>query len=230
MLNDLKNKIDFYIRNKTKFSRKNFVEKNKKMIEHNKCENLYTIDILEKCITKVPTNFANILDIGCKNWFYAKGEYHFFKSFCNEIELDGIELDAHRLYSNLYSRYEVAKYHIKELKNTNYIIGNLLTLNKKYDFIVWFLPFVTIEPHKNWGLPEKLFTPEALLSHAYYLLKDGGQMLIINQGEKEADIQREMLKELNIKYNSIGIVKSNNLTYNYDRYAFLIRKRIYKPE
>lgn len=224
MFHDLKNKIDFFIRNKTRFSRKNFTEKNENVRERNYLENLYTIDILDKCIEKTPKVHAAILDIGCKNWFYAKGEYNFFKSFCTDFELDGVEIDAYRLYSNFYSRYETAKYYIKDLKNTNYIAGNVLDINKKYDFIIWFLPFVTPEPHKYWGLPEKLFMPEQLLSHAYKLLKDNGQMLIINQGEKEAQIQKQMLDSLNIKYEEKGIVKSEFIEYKNNRYAYLIKK------
>ena len=78
---NIKNGIDFFIRNKTKFSRKNFVEKDEKLLFRNYLENLYTYDILEQCLKKYPSDTAKILDIGSKNWFYAKGEYSFFKSF-----------------------------------------------------------------------------------------------------------------------------------------------------
>ena len=129
---NIKNSIDFFIRSKTKFSRKNFVEKDEKLLFRNYLENLYTYDI------------AKILDIGSKNWFYAKGEYSFFKSFVQTPCLDGVEIDAFRLYSNLYSRYESAKFYTKNLKNTNYIAGDLLSISDTYDYIIWFLPFVTI--------------------------------------------------------------------------------------
>ena len=224
MLEDLKNSIDFFIRNKTKFSRKNFVEKDEKKLLYNYLENLYTYDILEQCIEKTPADSAKILDIGSKNWFYAKGEYHFFKSFNKNICLNGVELDAHRLYSNFYSRYETAKFYIKKLENTNYISGNLLSIKNTYNYIIWFLPFVTIEPLRYWGLPEKYFMPEKLLSHAISVLKDGGQMLIVNQGHKEALAQKQLLEDLNIKYTEKGIVKSTFLEYKNDRYAFVIKK------
>ena len=160
MFDDIKNNIDFFLRNKTQFTRKNFVEKNSKLLERNKKENLYTEDILAQFFIKKPTEQLKALDIGSKNWFYAQGEYKFFKSFCDEFTLDGIEIDAHRLYSNFFSRYEVAKYHTKNLNNTNYIVGNLLDLKNKYDYIIWFLPFVIKEPHIYWGLPKKYFYPE----------------------------------------------------------------------
>ena len=47
MFDDFKNQIDFYIRNKTKFSRKNFIEKDKKLIERNILENKYTEEAIK---------------------------------------------------------------------------------------------------------------------------------------------------------------------------------------
>ena len=99
MFNDFKNSIDFYLRNKLNFSRKNYVEKNQELIERNLKENFYTKDILEKYLQKSEKKSVKILDIGSKNWFYARGEYDFFKSFSDDFLLDGIELDAYRLYS-----------------------------------------------------------------------------------------------------------------------------------
>ncbi len=223
MLEDLRNTVDFFIRNKTRFSRKGFVEKNPKLIERNKSENLYTKDVLAKYFTQTPRDYAKILDIGCKNWFYAKGEHNFFNQFCKKFVLEGVELDPHRLYSNFYSRYEVAKYYINGLENVNYISGNLLDLKNKYDYIIWFLPFVVLEPHLYWGLPKKLFCPERLLEHAFSLLNQNGEMLIINQGKTEAEVQRKMLEKLQIKYNDLGIIKNNYFEYQNERFGFLIK-------
>ncbi len=224
MFTDLKNSIDFYIRNKTKFSRKNFVEKNKVLLERNLLENLYTKDILKQYLVPKRQQKIRILDIGCKNWFYARGEFDFFHEFAESIDMDGVEIDAYRLYSNFYSRYEVAKYHIKGLDGANYIAGDLLNLNKKYDYIIWFLPFVIKEPHIYWGLPNRYFYPEKLLNHAYSLLDKSGEMLIINQGKEETSIQKSLLEELKIPYTELGNVKSKHLEYAYDRYGFLVKK------
>ena len=223
MFEDLRNSFDFFLRNKTRFSRKNFVEKNEKLIQRNILENLYTKDVLEECFSKIDKDTIRILDIGCKNWFYAKGEYDFFQSFCKNISLDGVEIDPHRLYSNFYSRYEVAKFYTKDLKNTNYICGDLLDIKERYDYIIWFLPFVSIEPLIYWGLPKKLFCPKKLLAHAHSLLKEDGQMLIINQGEKEARIQEEILKKINASYIPLGEIKSEYFEYQNTRYGYLVK-------
>lgn len=224
MLTDLRNSFDFFIRNHTKFSRKNFCEKNRKLIKRNIQENLYTEDVLEQVFYKTYKKQLHILDIGCKNWFYAKGEHTFFSKFCKDFTLDGIEIDAYRLYANFYTRCEVAKYYTKDLPNTNYIAGNLLDLNKKYDYIIWFLPFVIKEPHIYWGLPKKYFYPERLLRHAYALLNKDGQMLIINQGEIEAKEQERLLKKLNINYTRLGEIKSEHFEYQNRRFGYLIQK------
>lgn len=224
MFEELRNKIDFFIRNNTKFSRKNFVEKDEILLKINERENLYIQDILEQFFSKRIKRNTYVLDIGSKNWFYAKGEYNFFKSFCKEIYLDGVELDAYRLYSNFYSRYEVAKYFTSGLENTRYIVGNVLDINKKYDYIIWILPFVVIDPLIRWGLPRKYFCPEKLLSHAYKILNKDGQMLIINQGEEEKEEQKELLEILNIPYEYKGKVKSRFYDYKRERFAYLINK------
>ena len=224
MFDDLKNTIDFFICSKTKFSRKNFVEKNPKILSQIERENLYLKDILEKTFEKKNLEFANILDIGSKNWYYAKAQYNFFKSFCNDFLLTGVELDAYRLYSNFYSRFEVAKYYTKGLEKTKYLAKNLLEINQKQDYIIWILPFVSINPLRFWGLPEKFFMTEKLLTHAFNLLKDNGQMLIINQGEKEKDLQRQLLEKLNISFVFLGEIESEYYKYQNKRFGFLIKK------
>ena len=226
MFDDLRNRFDFFLRNNLRFSRKNFIEKNKDLIERNIQENLYTQDLLERFFDKKYNQDLKILDIGSKNWFYAKGEYNFFNSFAQDFTLNGVEFDAYRLYTNFYNRFEVAKYYTKELKNTNYIADNLLNICDKYDYIIWFLPFVLKEPHKMWGLPEKYFYPQKLLAHAYNLLKKGGQMLIINQGEIEANTQKFLFEKLNIEYKFLGEIKSKHFEYNNKRYGYLVKKTI----
>ena len=223
MFEDLRNNFDFFIRNKIRFSRKNFVEKNLKSIERNDAENKYVKNILEDSFEKRSSASVKVLDIGCKNWFYARGEYDFFKSFCNEVLLDGVEIDPYRLYTNLYNRYEVAKYYTRGIP-ANYIVGNLLEIEDKYDYIVWFLPFVLERPHKKWGLPMSFFCPEKMLAHAYDLLLPQGQMLIINQGVYETSEQKALLGQLGIKYCELGLMENKHFAYKNERYGFLVCK------
>lgn len=267
---NIKNNIDFFIRKRLSFSRKNYFELNEdkeglfegfqnpqKALEREKflyekyeleflksnstkqnyLENFYIIDILDKYFTSRFTLHASpenpsplqlftpsALDIGCKNWFYAKGEWAFFKKHYDILSLEGIELDANRLYSNFYSRKEAARFYIKGLENTKYIEGDFLKHNKTYDYMVWILPFVVENPLLKWGLPLRYFKPEEMLKKAYDLLKNGGSMLILNQGQVEHDIQVMLCEKLNIPYTTYGEVKSDFLNYNIPRYLMLITK------
>lgn len=253
LFENIKNSVDFFLRQHLAFSRENYFQQNEdkegllalpkaldkeqelikkydleyiknNSTKQNYLENLYIIDILDKNLTTDFTKNLKVLDIGCKNWFYAKGEYFFFKKYCNNLTMDGIELDSNRLYTNFYSRKQVALFHIKDLQNTNYIEGTLLSHSGKYDYITWILPFVVKDPLIKWGLPMKYFQPAELLKKAYDLLENDGNMLIINQGECEYEIQRKLCDESGIKYTPIGEVKSEFLTYNIPRYSILIKK------
>lgn len=255
-LENLKNNIDFFLRQRLSFSRKNYFEQNedkeglfegdvaereKFLLEkydlealksnstrQNYRENLYLLDILDKYLASnlsatQPLSSSAILDIGCKNWSYAKAEYAFFKKYCQNLQLDGIELDANRLYSNFFSRKEAAKFYTKGM-NTNYIEGDFLKHSGEYDFIIWILPFVVENPLIKWGLPLKYFQPEEMLKKAYDLLKEGGSMLILNQGEAEHEAQIKLCEELKIKYTTFGEVKSDFMNYNIERHLTLIKK------
>ncbi|MBQ4647234.1 MAG: hypothetical protein IJB79_07790 [Candidatus Gastranaerophilales bacterium] len=81
IFDDLKNEIDFFIRNLTKFSRKNYEEKNDEVVKENLALNSYIKEVLEKYFLKSNKANLQILDIGSKNWDYSKGEYEFFLIF-----------------------------------------------------------------------------------------------------------------------------------------------------
>jgi len=250
---DLRNNIDFFIREKTKFSKKNYNEIPQNVEDvfedgvllrleelcakynvnkisvgttiQNYKENLYILDILDKYFEIEPKDKLKVLDIGCKNWFYAKGEHAFFEKYSKKLELKGIEIDAHRLYSNFYSRVEVAKFYIKNLKSTEYLSKDFLKYDEKMDYMVWFLPFVKENPHISWGLPLMYFSPKQMLWHAYFSLNKGGRIFIVNQGEDEYRIQKDLLAECAIPYIEIGQIDSEFLCYNNKRYALVVIKK-----
>ena len=251
---NIKNSIDFWLRKRIKISRGNYSPKNEPKAEifdnlakekeekfllkynlaHlrenstkvNYLENLYTIDLLENFLNPLPSKNLKILDIGSKNWSYAQGEYHFFKynNFEKEIYLDGIELDANRLYLDLCSRFDYAQYYIKNLINARYIAGNFLNHRENYDYIVWVLPFVTTLPLLKWGLPLKHFQPEEMLKHAYNNLLPDGKILIVNQGEEEYKIQQKLCESLKIPYFGKGLFKSVFMDFQPERFITMIHK------
>jgi len=250
--NDIKNNIDFFLRNKLIISRKNYFEKSEnkanvfkneiqiKTFEklkntynlellnnttiQNYLENLYFINLFDNIFSKEYKENISILDIGSKNWSYVKSEYIFFKNYSNNFKLNGIELDAYRLCTNLYSRYEIAKFHIQNLENTNYIVDDFLNHQQKYDFIIWILPFITQYPLVKWGLPLKYFKPEKMLLHAFNLLNKDGKLLIINQNKKEYEIQKQLNEQLNLKTKYFDEIDDIFNVFKNKRYCCLIEK------
>jgi len=249
-LDNLRNNFDFFLRNP--LSRKNYYEKAENLndvFENDEeinfynvikekygselsenttkrrfLEDIYFLNIFDKYISKRKKNNISILDVGSKNWSYVKSEYIFFNSFCKNIILNGIELDAYRLSYNFYTRYEIAKFYIKDLNNTNYIAGNFLHQNIKYDYIVWILPFITKYPFVKWGLPLRYFKPLEMLNHAYNLLNQSGELIIINQGEEEYEIQQNLCKKLNILPILYGEQDDRFGLFKNKRYCLKIKK------
>lgn len=250
---NLKNIFDFFMRSHITFSRKNYMEKKvniENVFENNEQKDLYNflkqkydltpfiilnkINILtnlhylavyDKFINPLQKENISILDIGSKNWNYAGSEYVFFKSFSTNLSLTGIELDGYRLCTNFYNRYEIAQFYTKNLPNTKYIIGDFMEHNEKYDYIIWILPFITEYPHLKWGLPLKYFKPEEMLAHAYNLLNENGEMLIINQGEDEYKIQLELNKKLNLNFEPVGEIENIYSPFKNKRFCSKVIKK-----
>lgn len=247
---DFKNSFDFFLRNKIKLSRKNYYEPNdskddlefsdverkleselihKYNLEYyrnnstiiNYCQNLYLLSIFDKYLDIETDNNLSVLDIGSKNWYYAPAEYYFFKKYSELVSLDGVEIDAYRLYSNFYNRFEVAKFYTKDLEGTKYIPDNLMNINKQYDYIIWILPFVLIQPLRYWGLPDKYFQPQELFNHAYSLLNKNGKILIINQTKEEYEAQQKIITGL--EYYSEKL-ESPFYKYKQQRYVTIVEK------
>jgi hypothetical protein len=192
----------------------------------NYLENLAVIELLENNIT-VGLDDPKILDIGSKNWFYAAGQYHFFKynnSGEREILLDGIEIDAYRMYTDLHSRRDYALYYTRNLKNCRYITGDLLKHKGKYDCIVWFFPFVSEAPLIKWGLPLSVYKPAEMIHHASNLLYPGGIMLIVNQDEAEYTTQEALLKAEGLEYMQKGRFENSFLEFEHGRYVTVVKK------
>jgi hypothetical protein len=80
------------------------------------------------------------------------------------------------------------------------------------------------DPLVAWGLPRRYFCPKRLLLHAYKQLNSNGQMLIINQGEKEAEVQKGLLEKLKIPYKELGEIKNEYFEYQNKRYGYLVKK------
>lgn len=196
-------------------------------------ETLFILKLLEETLSDTLISLSEkdvrVLDIGSKSFSYVRALLHYFETVYGQehaIHLDGVEIDAYRILADLHSRYDYAIYYCKDFNNVGYFPYSLLEFeNYPYDYITWFLPFVSEKPLLNWGLPPSAFIPETLFKKALSLLSPNGLMLITNQTIEES---KTLLKI--IERNDCILLKSSAL-YNNDfspfvnpRYVTLLRK------
>ena len=74
--------------------------------------------------------------------------------------------------------------------------------------MTWFLPFVTPRPLVSAGLPDRLYTPAAVLRHTWSLVAPGGALFVINVDDEEADCQAALFDEVGVEVTNLGLVTS----------------------
>ena len=169
-------------------------------------QNLFYLEMLERALSeadvKIPQNISAV-DIGPSDWFYAKGLYAALKWWDSmdgrEVQLTGYEADAFRVYPNGFSRYDFAQSYIQGLEKVKYMPEKFIRQLENYDLITMLFPFVFIKDHLKWGLPFRRFNPIKLLRDVWDSLKQGGVLIIVNQGEAEHRAQKDMLLSENIR-------------------------------
>lgn len=173
------------------------------------------------------------LDAGSKNFSYAQA-IHAILRFAGEFkedpafEVTGVELDAYRRYADGYTRAAYAQAFCQPLSDVHYQIGDIFTQTDSYTIISHFLPFLSPDPLLKWGLPLRYFQPARLLIHLCSLLQPGGLLIIINQGEWEAQAQRELIETAGppgLAIDFIGQLPDSFIDYRYPRFAWMLRKK-----
>jgi hypothetical protein len=169
------------------------------------------------------------LDAGAKNWSYAAAIPAFLmKESISDFALDGVELDPYRRYADLRTRGQAARAHIRAIPQARYHEGDVRDWTRSARIITSFLPFVFPEPHLAWGLPASDFRPFDLLKALLSLLEPGGLLLIVNQGEAEAEEQAALLSRVAerfpIAWQTAGQLPAPFIQYRYPRYGWICRK------
>jgi hypothetical protein len=196
-------------------------------------ESLYAIDLMERfCPVHSLRDPVAALDVGSKNFAYARGLHH----FCGHagrttgrevpprrVALTGIEVDPYQVYTDLHARHDYARYHTRGLEGCRYLTGDVTDHHDRYDIITWFLPFVTEYAHRKWGLPGRLFAPARLLRHVHGLLAEGGVLILANREVEERDIQTQLLRDHDIPFRPPQRHESDWMAYA-PRYVTIIEK------
>lgn len=147
-----------------------------------------------------------VLDVGSKNFDYADALSAFWTTGGVPPRLTGIELDAHRRYTDFRTRRAWAEHYASFVPDARYVAGDVLAWTEPADAVTWFYPFLTRGPLNRWGLPARFLRPRDLLDHVAGLVSPGGVLLIANLNDDEAALQRALLEEAGLPHSDLGAV------------------------
>ena len=126
-----------------------------------------------------------VLDVGAKNFYLAPVLDAFFRRQGCDPAIHGVEVDAYRRYSSFRTRRQYGDFYAAQISRGTYHAQDFLTLSLDCDVIFLLNPFVSIEPLHAWGLPKRLFRPDALFEHAAHCLSLRGGVLICSSPNEE---------------------------------------------
>jgi hypothetical protein len=194
-------------------------------------ENLYYLQLLEEALNlsgaSLPADIA-AADIGPSHWFYVQALYALLRWWKfpsgRSVSLAGYEIDAYRVYTDFYSRFDHALAHMRGLPGVTYIPEGFTLQEGRFHLITMLFPFVFEQDHLYWGLPSSAFRPDHLLEHVWQSLHPGGVLIIVNQGEEEHQAQKQRLQNFQIPI--IAAYRHDPLLFSYsiDRYVCVCRR------
>jgi hypothetical protein len=155
-----------------------------------RAESLWALDVLDRWLPPRASGeraHAVALDVGAKNASYLPG---LAAGWPYGWEL--VEIDAHRRYLDGTTRQAHASAMTAAHPGCRYVAGDVRDSAALHPRITWFLPFLAPETHRAWGLAAEAFAPDALLRHVLSRLAPGGTLLVVNQGEIEAEAQQAL--------------------------------------
>lgn len=181
-------------------------------------EGLYALDLLDAYLPAgLPTGRA--LDVGSKNGVHLPGLATAWRH-----GWDAVELDAHRRYLWGSTRRAYGEAIARAFPGCRYVAGDVRSLDGPWALVTWMLPFVTRGPLLAWGLPEREFAPAELLRHVTERILPGGALLVVNQGEREAEAQAALFAELGLTATALGPLQVPLSPYRAARHGFLWRR------
>ncbi len=180
-------------------------------------ESLYVLDVLH---THLPAGLpaGRGLDVGAKNGCTLPG-----LATASPRGWDLVELDAHRRYLWGATRRAYGEALAARFEGCCYHAANALDLPGPWAVVTWFLPFLTPGPLEAWGLPARFLEPERLLAHVAGRVLPGGALLVVNQGEAEAQAQAALFARLGLRARALGPIESPLSPFTRPRLGFLWR-------
>ncbi len=189
-------------------------------------ENLFYLSMLETAFDQAAIDLPDPLttaDIGPAHWFYVQALYAGLSWYGTQqqraLQLTGFEADAYRVFSSLYSRYDYALAHIRDLP-VKLQAQAFDPHPQRYDLICMFFPFVFLKDHRAWGLPAAQFDPSRLRRAAMQSLTHEGLLLVVNQGLAEHQAEKKYLTDLGMRL--VAAFEQDESLYRYDLKRFVL--------
>jgi hypothetical protein len=140
------------------------------------------------------------VDVGAKDWHYVLPLHRFLSRHDarppRNVELHGVEIDAHVVTRDLRSRADHAAAHLALLgaADVQYHATDFRRFHRgRFDVVTMFFPFVTRYALLQFGLPLRCFRPAELLRAARAALAPDGVLYAVHQTEAEAAAFGELL-------------------------------------
>ena len=187
-LKDLKNRLDFYLREKLRFSRPfpvGFSLPPNETGLHVEFRAFLTLFTLSKLLSRFSSQQIEVADVGARNFSWAPVIDEVLRSHGKLPTVHGIEVDAFRVLSGFHSRNDFGRFYANSIPHGEFHAMDFLAWERPLDLIFLLNPFVTPTPLRNWGLPKTLLKPEELFQHAFTILKPNKGILIVSAPSAE---------------------------------------------
>ena len=150
----------------------------------NALENYVYLDVLQRLRDQSPRWPAvqgRVLDVGCKNFYYAAALAAAFKP----AQLTGLELEGHRRYRDGHRRSDYAAFYTAQITGARFCVGDVCDWHDQADLVSCWYPFVFPQVALAWGLPLSAFAPQRFFAALAGAVAPGGLLLVVNQGLAE---------------------------------------------
>ncbi len=200
-------------------------------------DNLYLLDALDSLLGELslpPGRPVRALDVGAKNWCYVFGLERFLRlsgaAHGREVQLWGVEIDGFGIYPDFYSRADYAAAYVAQTGNDDvqFKVEDFLdTELPALDVVTLLFPFLSEEALVRWGLPLRMYAPEAIIAKSIDVLRPNGVLVVFNQTESERTRLGELLEPLAARIESTCSLQSKLVHYHElasERWATAVRR------
>ena len=141
-----------------------------------------------------------VADIGARNFAFAPEIDRIFNKLNRSAEINGIEIDAHRLLEGFRSRKDYGEFYAAKIRDGHFYATDFLKWERPLHIAFFLNPFVSEEPTIDWGLPVKTLKPNQMFDHTHTLLSPTeGLMLLSSPSPEEYEIAFELAEHSGFK-------------------------------